>query len=382
MQISNIPIISDPHYITSRVYKDITESVCTHAARSRLTAEIILIDKKDIDWSALPPAVIVTPGSISYLKNVIYNLRQAGKRIILAGLDSDAFGIDISCVSPGRYFDSFRLIRYLQHYGRGRIALAGFRKDDITDMTRHSVAINTINAFGEGQHKDQSFFWNKDLTACLEDFLSRAGDFNAVVCPNDPVAIRLIRLCAEHGISIPGDLYMASFSIMRISRFIKPGITTIAMDFPAVGRHILKIFQYVVDNLESEIALKIHVPSSLVVRLSTENKPEKALDSVIRSYNYTDIDKSNTAFLEDDLVRDTLRLENCLSRRDDLDLKILNYLYKGLGYEAIAEKLFISPGGIRYRISKIYKDANAANRSEFENLIRETMGAGNPFSDY
>jgi len=119
---------------------------------------------------------------------------------------------------------------------------------------------------------------------------------------------------------------MASFSIMRISSFIKPGITTIAMDFPAVGRHILKIFQYVVDNLESEIALKIYVPSSLVVRCSTENKPEKALDSVIRSYNYTDIDKSNTAFLEDDLVRDTLRLENCLSRRDDLDLKILNYL--------------------------------------------------------
>jgi hypothetical protein len=379
MQTRNIPIIADSHYTTSKVHKDITESICRNAARFRMPAEIVHINKNGIDWDRLPPAVIVTPGSMTYLKKVISSLQQANKKILLAGLDSDSFGIDISCISPSRYFDTFRLIRYLQDCGRGRIALVGFRKDDITDSIRYPVAVNTINTFDKVHYADQSFFWNTDLAGCLEDFLKNAGKFNAAVCPNDPVAVHLVKACLDYGIRIPEDLYIAGFSIMRISSFVKPALTRIATDFSEIGSHALNILKYIVNNIESDIALKIHVPSKLILGESTENKPEKTPGNVFSSSDLCKVNRSRVRFLGNIMVKNTLQLEKCLNQRDALDLKIMDCLLKGLSYEAIAENLYISPSGIQYRVNKIYNDADVSSRAEFEDLVKKVLGSSNPF---
>ena len=383
MHIPNIPIISDFNYTKTRFYKEIIESISSNAASFHIPTEITYMDNNEIDWDKLPPVVIVTPGSTAYLKHAINGLRRAGKRIILAGLDPESFGTDLSCISPSRNFDTFRLIRYLQNCGRGRIALVGFRKDLITDMTRYYVAVNAIKDFGDNFFNSQSFFLVKDLDDCMKNFLACAGNFNAVVCPNNYIAIYLVKKCKENGICIPGDLYIATFSIMCISEFFSPGITAIEMDFSKIGSHVLNILQYITDHIESDIALCIHLPSRLMVRDSTGKKPEKSLDDVIGSYNSTDTYRSDNKFSGNDPIRDALyKLENCFARRDELDLKILNCLFGSLSYEAISEKLFISLGSINYRVNKIYKDADVSSRAEFEDLVREIMGTTNPFANY
>ena len=78
-------------------------------------------------------------------------------------------------------------------------------------------------------------------------------------------------------------------------------------------------------------------------------------------------------------VSSLVRLDDCLSRRDSLDFKILSHLMQGESYEAMGESLFISGSALRYRLHKIYNDAGAANRAAFEQMIHACLGEGDPF---
>jgi hypothetical protein len=169
---------------------------------------------------------------------------------------------------------------------------------------------------------------------------------------------------------------------MRISCFVKPALTRIVTDFSEIGAHAINILKYIVNDIESDIALKINVPSKLILGESTENKREQMPGNIFGSSDLTEANSSKTKFLGNVIVKNTLTLEKCLNQRDALDLKIMNCLLSGLSYEAIAEKLFISPSGIQYRLNKIYNDADVDNRTGFEALVKKVLGNSNPFSGY
>ena len=61
-------------------------------------------------------------------------------------------------------------------------------------------------------------------------------------------------------------------------------------------------------------------------------------------------------------------------------MQILRLLMARESYEQISEELFISSSTLRYRLNKIYADAGVKGRYEFEALIRESLGADNPFA--
>ncbi|MDN4483497.1 LacI family DNA-binding transcriptional regulator [Demequina sp. SYSU T0a273] len=66
--------------------------------------------------------------------------------------------------------------------------------------------------------------------------LAAQGDVTAVFCGNDELAIGVRRAMHEAGLSVPGDVSIVGFDDMPEARFAVPSLTTVRMDFEALGR--------------------------------------------------------------------------------------------------------------------------------------------------
>lgn len=76
-----------------------------------------------------------------------------------------------------------------------------------------------------------------------------------------------------------------------------------------------------------------------------------------------------------------MRLDRCLQRCDELDLRILGQLIDGESYESICEKLFLSESSLQYRVRKLFRAADTKNRREFVHLLKEHFTLAHHFSD-
>ena len=375
-----VPVISDKCHMTSIWFKDMIASIQKKAAESKFTTKEYCFEDDPFEWEALPPVVILATGSLAFIQHVLQKLKPLKKRVVLAGLDSQSFGAEISCATPSRQSETNLLISYFHYYNRNKIALVGFRTDGINDMLRYQTAISAISALESQSMEASSFFWNESLTDCLESFLASADQFNSAICPNDASAICLINHCKANNVRVPEDLWVGSFTNMLVGRLSKPSLTTVGMDFHAIGEQTFNAWRFLSTHMDDEFAVRIHVPSTLFVRRSTDYMPEPPFNNQVSYMNLFDSGYPSDTFFESNQIQYIMKIENCLSQRDALDLKIISGLLSGLSYEALSEKLFISTSGIRYRVNKIYIDAGVTTRTEFEDILHKYLGDFNPLS--
>jgi hypothetical protein len=327
---------------------------------------------------SLQPVVIVTNGSAPYLKRVIGSLHKLGKKIILAGVDSDIFGIPyVSFVTQSRRHETLTLMQYFIGHGYSNLAFVGFRRDGLNDMYRYHLATQS-GMPAECLHR-AAFFWERDIHDCLNRFMSSIARYNAVICPNDAFAVILLHHCKANGIRIPEDILIGSFSNMLISSLVRPGITSIAGDFEHIGRQAYHAWEILSADLKSDITLRMEVPSRLIVRGSTAFLPMNG--ECPHALLPDDIDASGVSddYFESDEIQGIFRAEKCLSGRDSLDLRIIGHILDKRSYESISQQLFLSTSSLHYRISKIYNDAGVVGKNEFIALLRKCVGDHNPF---
>lgn len=382
MHPQKITIISDSCHMSSIWFKDMIAAIRKKALQANIPLNELCLEEDIIEWSKLPKVVIVATGSLAFLQHVLQRTQPANRHVILAGLDSQPFGAEISCVTPSRQYETNLVISYFNYYDRNRIALVGFRKDSINDMLRYQTAVTAIASHNEQAREAISFFWQPILTNCLESFINFAEKFNAAITPNDATAICLINACKKHGIRVPEDLYIASFTNMRVGRYSKPSLTTVAMDFPSIGEQTFNLWGFLNDHKDKDIALRLHVPSKLIIRKSTDFAPSPPFDQSVSLIDFHMVeDHFSDTFFESPQIQSIMQIENCIARRDNLDLKIISGLLSDLTYEGISEKLFISISGVRYRVNKIYKDAGVTARADFVKLFQKYLGSVNFFSN-
>lgn len=376
-----VPVISDHNFMMSSWYKETVVGIKKNADRRQLRTQIFSEDIHSIDLSSLPDVIIVTGGAFEYIHTVIDALKKANKRIVFAGLDADPFGNNISCATPSRKSEIDLLFRYFYGCGKNKTALVGFRTDGINDMTRYYAALNAAAVYKSSFTDKDIFFSNSDMKTCLESFLPSAKNYQAIICPNDATSLCLINACIANNISVPDDLYVASFSNMKIGEYAKPSLTSVAMDFTTAGMQSFFVWQLMNEHADQDIIIKIQVSSKLIVRQSTGYEPLRPLSKITAIPAEDEEDVFVDKFYEDSMIRPLIDIENCLSHCDDLDMKILSGLFDGVSYEALAERYFISISTIRYRLSNIYADAGVSSRNEFETFIRKMLGKDNPFSE-
>ena len=372
-----VPVFYDEKSFTSPQYATTIQGIRSAAGKCGMRIKLFPDTHFDgVDFSQLPPIAIVTGISMPFIQKAIARLRENGRFAVLAGTDSEQFGHDVSCATPSRRTETQQLVNYLYNCGKRRLALVGFGQHSINDNFRYHAAMSAVAAWGLFLRERDVWLWEHDPMESFAKFVPVADQYDSVICPNDMVAVYFIEYLRKNNIHVPEQLYVASFGNMSIGNFHRPSITSMTMDMLCVGEQAFSVWRYLMksEHTQQRVALKITVPSRILIRESTGCTHIQAGTGAV-------FPTPQDYFYHNPTIARLVGLENCINQRDATDMNVLCRLMEQKSYEQISEELFISSSTLRYRLNKIFADAGVRGRHEFEALIHESLGPGNPFAD-
>ena len=80
--------------------------------------------------------------------------------------------------------------------------------------------------------------------------------------------------------------------------------------------------------------------------------------------------RESVDFYRDVLVQEVESVDHMLTQCDALDLMLLADVMDGMGYERIAEKYYLAPNTVKYRISAMVKNAGVNSRKALTTLLK------------
>lgn len=370
-----IRVLWDEESIHSSLYRELVQGIRRTAAKTQHTLAIYHSAQALLENAGSDKVIIVVGYESPRLQQSISAIIQSNRQVLLAGLDGERFGNKISSVSPSRSQATAQLLQYLLDCSKKSIAMVGCDKLSVNDMVRCDTMKTILRAEGYPTPENNIFYFYKDLYESFEAFLPRQQEFDAVMCPNDYTALCFLRFCQDKGIRVPEDIYLTAFSNSLISQCSKPSITTTAIDFYSVGEYTFFAWQFLQSHTREKLHFQLTTPSKLMIRESTRGIPSS--DTPDDKSLLYDTDHAGGAFYTDQAIQAVMRIENCLSACNALDLQIVRAILNGESYEAISERLFISHSGLHYHLRRIFPAARVSNRKEFERLFRQYFTHGN-----
>lgn len=112
--------------------------------------------------------------------------------------------------------------------------------------------------------------------AALATLLARAPDVRAVFAISDLSAVGALMECRRRGIDVPGALSLIGFGDFEIASEMVPALTTIAVDFPRLGRAAGQTLTAVLTGAAPPGPPIVDVGFRLVVRETTRAAPPVA----------------------------------------------------------------------------------------------------------
>jgi len=179
------------------------------------------------------------------------------------------------CVSDDNYSGGYTLARHLITKGHTKIA-GIFKSDDIQGHQRYLGYLSAMRDAGlpiPDEHvlwystKDRQFLLDYGHITMLEHFCSfYLKDCTAVVCYNDEVADKLIRLLLSKGKNVPGDLAVVSFDNSYYSDLCPVRITSLAHKAHKLGETAASLL---LDQIEGRPCQSNSIPWKLIQKESS-----------------------------------------------------------------------------------------------------------------
>lgn len=114
---------------------------------------------------------------------------------------------------------------------------------------------------------------NADMApAALQQLLGQAPETTAILCINDEVALAAIAGARQIGLRVPDDLSVVGCNDIKLARFFRPALTTLAIDIRSMVDVALDLLFGQISRREAETSkkpVKIKLRANLVVREST-----------------------------------------------------------------------------------------------------------------
>lgn len=108
--------------------------------------------------------------------------------------------------------------------------------------------------------------------AAIQQLLKREPDVTGVMCINDEVAVAAITGAEKMGYRVPQDLSIIGCNDIKLARFYRPALTTLAINIRSMVETALDILFDQIHGRRQEtdhLPIKIRLPASLVIRDST-----------------------------------------------------------------------------------------------------------------
>ncbi|ADB36036.1 transcriptional regulator, LacI family [Kribbella flavida DSM 17836] len=185
---------------------------------------------------------------------------------------------DIAAVSAAHFSGARQVTAHLAELGHRRIGvIAGPREWLASDarLSGHAAALADAGSLPDPalvRFVEPTTEWGYRAAGELLDLPERP---TALVAFNDKAAVGALRAAVERGLSIPGDLSVAGFDDIDLSRATSPLLTTVRQPLQEMGRMAVSLLIRLLDRHELE-ALHVELATELVIRDSTGPAPGAA----------------------------------------------------------------------------------------------------------
>ncbi|MDO5735554.1 MAG: LacI family DNA-binding transcriptional regulator [Propionibacteriaceae bacterium] len=128
------------------------------------------------------------------------------------------------------------LTTHLIHRGRTRLVFVG-QVDPGSDIeARYEGFVAALQRAGLPIHPPIAVPLDEDSGRRLASELVSGGlVHDALVCGNDEIAVALVHEMQELGIDVPGDISIVGWDDIRVSRYLRPGLTTVSQPVAELG---------------------------------------------------------------------------------------------------------------------------------------------------
>lgn len=324
-------------------------------------------DKKNLHVENFPlnmisgtesPVVLVVGYSHFWLSSICRRVSECGARPILVNAPTDAVK---ECAVGSVSFDYSgavqEMLSYLAQCGKRRVAFMGVKGNRLSFSCKKE-AFNLVSS--------RHYFESADVYECSE--LQNIGDvlmaqntfYDAVICSRDVEAGVLIKQLKRIGISLPQDVFIASFGNSALSKIISPSLTTVSVDYHTLGEEAVRLSRYLSQN-RPEVLINSKVRCPLIIRESTDGIDFERNSEVLPQKPI-----SNNSDLEYAMF---LQAEHLVRNWDSVDRNIVSALMEGKNTAAVAEKLFISQSSVKYRLKKMLTGAKIKDKSQLISIV-------------
>ena len=347
-----VPVLLENMYLINPQLNSIVKGIQSMARRKKLTVRMSSSFDEVTGWCrrAKLRAAIVLSYSKSDAADLARRFYERGIHPVFTNMQLEDTAYPYSCVTQNYRDACFCLVTEAAKNGAKKIAYVGNNPDSYTDQLRFR---EMMQALKENSLECDVYENSGNIKDCIESFLKRAGEYDAVICANDIIAVLLVRRVKD-----AERMNIMGFGGMEISERIG-GFATVELDYFSVGSHAVELFALL--SKESDIGNVTMTVNSRVAH-GGERKESRGKD-VKKEGERID-------FYDDGEVLRTTALENLLLNCDDVDRSILRSLLRGEHYNIIEENSYISLNTIKYRIKNMIKNAGVSDKNELLELVR------------
>ncbi len=312
-------------------------------------------------------SVIVLFSKISYIQGVAEILsRLSIHTIITNSALSFKLPFDYSRASTDIETDVRSAVEYLYSCGKKRIAMVAIDRNSWGD----SGFAEMFSRYVENSEK-AIFYADGDMQSCFDDFLCQIDSFDAVMLPNDHVAICFTEFLKEKGV-YSKDLFVIGRGNSMSARLYGEGITSITTNFYNCGKSAAEAhFNRLKYGWES---VNVKLKSQLVIRGSTKNIPYLPAGRPLRAL---DISKEVKPTLFHIPTYPIGRVDSLLAASDLTDLKLIYGILCGYSYERVSEFCFLSLEAAKYRVRKMLKSLACDSKTDATSLLSKYINKDN-----
>lgn len=352
--------LAEPTYITSVWFSKSIKGMNDAAARQH-DAVLLLQDEEALASAKEMRTLILIGANSDWTEYMVRRMRKRGVKVALMGAVPTDFGEDVSGALLSRQTLVESMVRYFYNAGRRRLACVGNEARLANDNIRKHAFLAAVKSCQlDADEQRDVYSVETGLDDCIARFLDNISRYDGAICTNDYVAVHLLVRAKERSIRVPEQLFVAGSGNLLIGCCTTPTLTTSTLDYYEMGVQTVNIWNFL-ENNPSIISAHAAIPCEIICRGSTAYLPVLEEKEAERA----DYGKRPPLQEYDQRFLWLRKLENCLLQCDTLDYAILNGVLRGDSTEELAEKLFVSPGTIQYRLKKLYAAMDADSRREF-----------------
>ena len=279
--------------------------------------------------------------------------------ILICNQAEELPGCMYSCVCSDVSASMKNLLDLLREKGKTRLALYGINTKSLADIGRVD---SLFNWRGQRFETMQIFTNDGSLERCFDSFFPHVAAFDAVICANDFAAVSLVRRLEARAPDALRNLSVVSCSRTQISEQYRDRILSLDTNSEQYGNAAV----YVYNTLKKRPALSGMTVKVLHTPVNEPSPPPAHLQLELKP--------SEDTFYDDRELAEMLIVDKALQAADDGEKALLNALLENCTFEQIAERCFLTVGGVKYRIQKLLAESGAQSREELVSLLKTYLG--------